>query len=583
MWADNETGVDLCGFGYLVDQLELVLSDSTLRPVTVGLSGGWGSGKSSLMKMAQGRLETDERNVCCSFSPWRFEDYDDIKHSLMVAVLDALQRRVPAEGAPRQTLKKVRKLAERLRLAKLAVAGGLMVAGADPLSAGAAGEAAQGVVAAAAGTGDEEGAEELDLTAFASAREFRDQFEALIGELGNEIAGIYVFVDDLDRCLPETVVDTFEAIRLFLHVPNTAYVVAADPTIVRAAISSRYAELGIKSSDVGIDYLEKIWQFTVSVPPLATPEVETYVSLLFAQLDLGETQFQAVCAAADEHRRSDPLSAAMNFGKAGDVLGEIPDSLKEHLELTNRIAPQLSEGLRGNPREIKRFLNTLLLKRRAAGVREIELKPDVLAKLLILEERHVNRFRELYEWQLEGEGALATLADAERLACGDKVETPADGAGEWAEDSGLAIWLRLEPSLAEVSLGPYFSYARDKLVPTAATSRLPGNLQKLLTQLLSSSDSARTEAVSAAKDLDPSSRQVLFDVAAEMVVRKPEAPALRALAEIAKADDSLIGPLLSVLEQIPRLPTPTEAHFRTVFGKGEQRFDELFASRKKRR
>jgi hypothetical protein len=583
LWADNETSIDLCGFGYLVDQLELVLSDSTLRPVTVGLSGGWGSGKSSLMKMAQDRLETDERNVCCSFSPWRFEDYDDIKHSLMVTVLDALQRRVPEEGAPRQTLKKVRKLAERLRLAKLAVTGGLMVAGADPLSAGAAGEAAQGVVAATGGVGDEEGVEGLDLTAFVSAREFRDQFEALIGELGAEVAGIYVFVDDLDRCLPETVVDTFEAIRLFLHVPNTAYVVAADPTIVRAAISSRYAELGIKSGDVGTDYLEKIWQFTVSVPPLATPEVETYVSLLFAQLDLDETQFRTICSGADEHRRSDPLSVAMNFGKAGDILGEIPESLKEHLALTSRIAPQLSEGLRGNPREIKRFLNTLLLKRRAAGGRDIELKPDVLAKLLILEERHVNRFRELYEWQLEAEGAPAALGDAERLARNEQVESPADGAKEWAEDSGLATWLRLEPQLTEVTLGPYFSYARDKLVPTAATSRLPGNLQKLLVQLVSSSDSARTEAVSAAKDLDPSSRHALFDVAAEMVVRKPEAPALRALAEIAKADDSLVGPLQSVLEQIPRLPAPTEAHFKTVFGKDEQRFDEIFAARKKRR
>lgn len=532
--------------------------------------------------MAQDRLEDDERNVCCSFSPWRFEDYDDIKHSLMVTVLDALQRRVPEEGVSRQTLKNVRKLAERLRLAKLAVTGGLMAVGADPLSAGAAGEAAQGVVAAA-DVGDEEGEEGLDLTSFVSAREFRDQFEALIGDLGDEVAGIYVFVDDLDRCLPETVVDTFEAIRLFLHAPNTAYVVAADPTIVRAAISSRYAELGIKSGDVGTDYLEKIWQFTVSVPPLATPEVETYVSLLFAQLDLDETQFRLICAAADGHRRSDPLSAAMNFGKASDALGEIPESLKEHLELTSRIAPQLSEGLRGNPREIKRFLNTLLLKRRAAAGREIELKPDVLAKLLILEERHVNRFRELYEWQLEAEGAPAALADAERLVCDEQVESPADGATEWAEDSGLATWLRLEPQLAEVTLGPYFSYARDKLGPTAATSRLPGHLQKLLAQLLSSSDSARTEAISAAKDLDPSSRHVLFDVAAEMVVRKPEAPALRALAEIAKADDSLIGPLQSILEQIPRLPAPTEAHFKTVFGKDEQRFDEIFAARKKKR
>lgn len=581
MWADNETAVDLCGFDYLVDQLELILKDPDLRPVTVGLSGGWGSGKSSLMKMAQARLEADERNVCCSFSPWRFEDYDDIKHSLMATVLDALQRRVPTEGPARQKLEKVRKLTERLRLAKLAVTGGLMAAGADPFSAGAAGEAAQGVVAVA--SADQEEEDESDPTALVSAGEFREEFEGLIAELGDEVAGIYVFLDDLDRCLPETVVDTFEAIRLFLHVPNTAYVIAADPTIVRMAISSHYDRLGIRSGDIGTDYLEKIWQFTVSVPPLATPEVETYVSLLFAQLDLDEERFRAVCDAAYGHRRDDPLSVAMNFGKASDVLGGTPESLREHLELTSQIAPQLSEGLRGNPREIKRFLNTLLLKRQAAAEREIELHPDILAKLLILEERHLNRFRELYEWQLEAEGTPPALADAERLAHGEEVDSSADGASEWAEDPGLVTWLSLQPSLAEIPLGPYFSYARDKLVPTAATSRLPGALQKLLAQLLSASESARAEAVAAAIELDPSSRRALFEVAAEMVVRRPDAPAIRALAEVARADDSLVGQLRSTLEQIPRIPAATKAHLKTIFGKDEHRFDDLFASRKKGR
>jgi hypothetical protein len=89
--------------------------------------------------------------------------------------------------------------------------------------------------------------------------------------------------------------------------------------------------------------------------------------------------------------------------------------------------------------------------------------------------------------------------------------------------------------------------------------------------------------VSAAKDLDPSSRKALFDVAAEMVVRKPEAPTLRALAEIAKADEVLANGLHAMLKQIPRLPAPTEAHLKTIFGKDERRFDDIFESRKKGR
>jgi hypothetical protein len=53
MWADNETRIDLLGFEFLVDELLLILRDPSLLPVTVGVAGDWGSGKSSLIGMAE--------------------------------------------------------------------------------------------------------------------------------------------------------------------------------------------------------------------------------------------------------------------------------------------------------------------------------------------------------------------------------------------------------------------------------------------------------------------------------------------------------------------------------------------------
>ena len=68
---------------------------------------------------------------------------------------------------------------------------------------------------------------------------FRRRFEGLMASL-TQVKAMVVFVDDLDRCLPPTVVDTFEAIRLFLNVPKTAYVVAANERTVRTSIDNLY-------------------------------------------------------------------------------------------------------------------------------------------------------------------------------------------------------------------------------------------------------------------------------------------------------------------------------------------------------
>jgi hypothetical protein len=139
--------------------------------------------------------------------------------------------------------------------------------------------------------------------------------------------------------------------------------------------------------------------------------------------------------------------------------------------------------------------------------------------------------------------------------------------------------LQLDPSLAGVDLGPYFSYARDRIFFTGTTSRLSGELQKLLASLLSGSDSARKQAASEVGDLEPTSRAMLFGAACEAIVREPSSNGLRALAEVAKEDDSLVPILVGALGQMPdsAIPMATPLNFKTIFGNDEHRFDEVFA------
>ncbi len=67
MWADNETDVDLLGFDFLVDTLLVALTEPRLLPLTAGLLGDWGSGKSSLLRITRKELikaQVDRSRSC---------------------------------------------------------------------------------------------------------------------------------------------------------------------------------------------------------------------------------------------------------------------------------------------------------------------------------------------------------------------------------------------------------------------------------------------------------------------------------------------------------------------------------------
>ena len=100
MWSDKEANIDYLNFGYLVNLITDIAMDRSLTPSTIGLYGDWGSGKSSLMKLAKKSIEEksekkrrkDEtpKTLCIEFNGWLFEGYEDTKTSLCGTILDKL-------------------------------------------------------------------------------------------------------------------------------------------------------------------------------------------------------------------------------------------------------------------------------------------------------------------------------------------------------------------------------------------------------------------------------------------------------------------------------------------------------------
>jgi hypothetical protein len=359
--------------------------------------------------------------------------------------------------------------------------------------------------------------------------------------------------------MPDTIIDTFEAIRLFLHVPKTAYVIAADQRIVQGAIEDRYPTAIRENPSIGRDYLEKILQVTVAIPPLSAPEAESYINLLMADAFVSPEVMSTLRDAAKVERSKGYLAVCMNEGIAKAALGDIPEGLSEAFVVASRISPTLARKHNGNPRQIKRFMNTLMLRKRAAERRYMALDIAILAKLMVLEEVDQTAYRTLFAWQAEARGKPGQIAQAEIYATTSV--WPAN-AGEdvqaWAERIEVKPWLSLEPPLTNVDLGNYFFFSRDRFSPALPAARLSPELQAMLSNLASDSDKSRAAAIEAAAVLPAEDLAGLYPALLSMGRADPGGRAMDAAIVIAGRVPALVDALIADLGQIPDAAVPAK-------------------------
>jgi len=598
IWSDHETERDLLGYRHLVDIIFNLTEAPHLLPATIGVFGDWGSGKSSLLKMVSSKLSQNEDNLVLTFNGWLFEGYDDAKAALMETILDEISRRA------KLTVKAKRLILSLLgRVKWLRVLGTGLKMGAGFLAAGPAGLAVvsgmeiKDVVEKATESlehiedqkiEDYFAKEDQAKTLRRGIREFRKEFGELLKE--TKIKTLVVIIDDLDRCLPDTIIETLEAIKLFLFVENSAFILGADERLIKYAVRRRFPELPGEKVEVGRDYLEKLIQYPIRIPSLGRSEMETYIALLFldsskVEADKIET-VHAWCTSA-ETIQSD---RAFGYATAKQILKEIPPELEEHLILSEQLAPLLATGLNGNPRQCKRFLNTLILRLQMADSRGIKLSKRILAKLMLLEYFRPETFRLLAQMQAMQLGLPNELAMIEsRIFSEDKAATgpEAGKAGRksdddkgdslstkktsapilpanvhtWIEDSFVGGWLLLEPRLSKTDLRPYFYFSRDILGAIGgAAKRLSPRAQDVLIKLMNDSEAVKGNALKDARALDSSEAASIFEELAERIrkdddLSKRSSP-LSLLVSWVEVRSELINEFLILLQQLPEAVLP---------------------------
>jgi predicted KAP-like P-loop ATPase len=586
MWADNETSDDLIGFQVHADLIRNVVSDDRMLPVTIGLFGDWGGGKTSIMKMLQRDLAPDQWSdqdveqtlyqdvAVVYFNGWLFEGYDDAKSAILSSILLSLGDHKRFGPKIRDNAVSLLKSVEWMRLAKFGLKHVVVPAVAAAATGGMA--AIPAVLAASAGLGHatkekSEGDSSQDQAESegswfkakeeehaSNVRTFRERFSKLL--VDSDIKTLVVLIDDLDRCSPERVIENLEAIKLFLSVPSTAFVIGADPRIVEHAIRLRYTERAggeetVENKRLVKDYLEKVIQIPYRLPRLSSSEIETYMSLLFCGLYLGKNDSDR-CIAQSHRERTANRYSAFGFAKVKETLGKEPNgSLSESLIFSATAAPLIAKGLEGNPRQVKRFLNAFILRKKLAEVAKLShIKDDVLVKLMILEYTDDGLFKDLFAKQASQAGLPLELAALEKADSDESAynEASKDLIKGWRDDA-TRKWIALEPALANVDLRDYFWIARDKLDATFAGLSMVSPLTRaVLADLLSGVTVQRNTGLETAKQLGGDELKMLYELLDQAIMRQPDDKkgfdAMRLLMEkgIAGAGERYNGMLLTV-------------------------------------
>lgn len=332
---------DKLNFEHSVNILKKIVDESD-TPITIGINGKWGSGKSSLMWLLKEKLEkeTEYKLVTSWFDTWNYSNEKEIWRVMMISLIDDLDPKNKNKSDKTKIISSIVNIGSITAKAYLSQGATLP---SDSIN----------IPKNLTDIFSKKNREQILMSEqIKSVKTFKEDFEKIINKIVGNNGKFVVFVDDLDRIAPDKVVNMIEAIKTFLTCERCVFIIGCDYNYIDACIELKYKDQNFS----GKDYIEKIVQIPFNVP------------------SMGKSQFINFL---------DPIKYSFN--------------IKEDFNMASKL---IEYSVGKNPRKIKRLinLNLILLNLNIDN----ELNNLLLFKFLCFKSRWPNLYKEFTNEFYEG-------------------------------------------------------------------------------------------------------------------------------------------------------------------------------------
>jgi len=281
--------------------------ESSATPMTIGIQGEWGSGKTSLLNTIKEDLcdKDGSKHYPIWLNTWEYSLLSTPDETLIKIIVGLIEQIGSlTKNTSEESFKKVSSLGKSL-LARASGAGGML-----GMAAGVASDV----------TNLNESSQEN------SIRELRESLQVVINkaiESSDKQAFIF-FIDDLDRLDPSIAVNILELIKNLFDLKNCIFVLAIDYGVVVKGLQSKFGVMTEENEWEFRAFFDKIIQLPFSMP-ISSYNIEKYLKSLLVDV---------------------------NYFEKSDLENE--DTLKKIAEIVG-----FSAGT--NPRALKRLANSVSL------------------------------------------------------------------------------------------------------------------------------------------------------------------------------------------------------------------------------